>query len=95
MLFSGKKRATKRGSIPPTENARPEAKAACMGFALLVSFNPSSSRMCAPKASFSVNSFATVNAVSFFSPLFCHSLFCTLPFLNEEPPVYLPGQDHE
>ena len=41
-----------------------------IGLALLISFNPNSSLMCAPNASVSDNSFATVNAVSFLSPLF-------------------------
>src|SRR5680860_1115615 len=33
ILFNGKKSVTKRGNIPPKENAAPEASAACIGLA--------------------------------------------------------------
>lgn len=69
ILSNGKKRLTIRGMSPPIVNDIPEAKAACIGFALFISFNHNLSLICAPNASFSVSSFATINAVSFLSPL--------------------------
>ena len=43
--FIGAKSITKRGNTPPTVNEAPDAIAACMGFAWLMSFIPSSSLM--------------------------------------------------
>jgi len=71
MFFKGKNSVTIKGSIPPTVNAAPDANAACIGLALLISFIPNSSRICAPKTSVLVNSFATIKAVSFLI-LFFH-----------------------
>ena len=55
--------------IIPKTNEAPEAKAAWAGFAFDISLIPNSSLTCAAKTSCSVNSLATIKAVSFFNQL--------------------------
>ena len=55
--------ATIKGKNPPAVKAAPEAKAACIGLAWLISVMPSSSRTWAPSASDSVSSLALLMPV--------------------------------
>ena len=66
--FDGEPRTSRSGAAAPTEKVAADANAACTGRAVLVSEMPSSSRACAPSASFAINCFATSRARSASTP---------------------------
>jgi hypothetical protein len=48
MPIKGANNTVSKGKTPPNVNAAPEAIAACIGLALLISLIPNSSLICAP-----------------------------------------------